>query len=408
MRGTLRMTLVFGLVGLFISQTTGQDRDPFKTDKNPIRRSKKMDRDPFGSSSHSQDNPFNSSKTKQDRDPFGASKPKSNNPIRDPKIEQHQKSLDQQEKIERLQQQVAHWKATVDNLAVEVKHFKQALEDARQVSNALRELSRAQNISTEIKNQMHIDLVNTLLHSKEASDQLIGLRHLETCLRVESRRGRMNIPVNSVTLDRMKRLTDSENEDVKQNSIRVFINVHPSQAREVGFQAPGGTWKPIGFGMSQQESKIRAVLTEICEFQYDDVELNDFIEDLQDQYNLNVGLSSDVDSKMRVSFSSRGQSLGNALTLFTNQHELSFVVDNESLMILPVSSPNAMKSLTYNVRGLLTEKLDIEEVVEIATDNLGKPLKVNVLDEHRMIVRCTEPQHHRLSLLLGALSKVNN
>ena len=102
-----------------------------------------------------------------------------------------------------------------------------------------------------------------------------------------------------------------------------------------------------------------------------------------------------------------------ALEQLLAKQNLTFVVRENDLLILPKNDPAAKISLTYNVRGLLTDQLTMEGLVKlinkiITDDKSEEELKfdfhVREIDQNRLIIVGTEREQARVASLLNSLA----
>ena len=76
----------------------------------------------------------------------------------------------------------------------------------------------------------------------------------------------------------------------------------------------------------------------------------------------------------------------------------------------PKDSSKLLTKLTYNVKGLITKELNVEAISQHVADHLmtfesSLAAGSNAIDEHRIMVSCTEFQHQHVSRMLATVAK---
>ena len=162
-----------------------------------------------------------------------------------------------------------------------------------------------------------------------------------------------------------------------------------------------------------RELKIREALDEETTLEFIECPLQDICDYISDSHEISVqidkralaeiGLESDVP----VTRNLRGVSLRSALNLILDEHELSWVVRDEVLLITSTAAANAKASVrVHNVADLTggdtTHKLAgaIEAVLGGQTPDDGPPSVRIVPYQHVLIVRGTEQGHREVAELL--------
>ena len=145
------------------------------------------------------------------------------------------------------------------------------------------------------------------------------------------------------------------------------------------------TWPPgkVIFEQSETEKKIRAVLQQPAEFEFKNTPLGDVVEFIRKQYGITVQLYSEALAadgrgvETKITKSIRNTTLGNALRLLLDEHELTTVVKNDVLLLTTKSSASQPENLsvrTYQVHDLVVapndptaSQPDFDSIIDLLT-----------------------------------------
>jgi hypothetical protein len=261
--------------------------------------------------------------------------------------------------------------------------------------------------SVSKKNEMHQRIFEKLLNSKESAQQQIALQHLMACLDQEG------VSSDMLSLDvgkpeifrRLSRLVESDDAKIQIQAARVFTAISRSSVIEMGFQF-GPTWEPTSRFDTPEEAKIYRALKEPVDLDHDERLLEDMVEELQQRYGVHVALSKEVSGRTLITFKAMGLEFDGVLARMLDKYELAYRVMDDQIVIMKKTDNRLSKSETYNVRGLLSEKLDIDGLIKLITGDVGaNTVSVNAVDQHKLVIKGTENDHRRVGQFLGSLAK---
>jgi hypothetical protein len=152
--------------------------------------------------------------------------------------------------------------------------------------------------------------------------------------------------------------------------------------------------------------------------------LKDVVTLLQDEYRIPIQLNTSaleeagIDPSQKTTISLRGVSLSSALRLMLKQHQLTYVIQDEVLMI--TTKEDAEKDLilcVYDARKVLADPNDknIKELVEnitecVSTDtwatNGGGQSEIKTLAPGLLIISQTRAVHEEIQALLATIRRV--
>lgn len=155
-----------------------------------------------------------------------------------------------------------------------------------------------------------------------------------------------------------------------------------------------------------------------------DQPLKDIVNLLRDEYRIPIQLNTlaleeaGIDSSQKTTISLRGVSLSSALRLMLKQHQLTYIIQDEVLMI--TTKEDAEKDLilcVYDARKVLADANDknIKELVETITDcvstdtwsqNGGGQAEIKTLAPGVLIVSQTRAVHEEIQALLATIRRV--
>jgi hypothetical protein len=106
-----------------------------------------------------------------------------------------------------------------------------------------------------------------------------------------------------------------------------------------------------------------------------------------------------------VTYKADGVELADGLAQILDQANLAYRVIDNRMLIIKNSDKRLRGVETYNVRGLLTEKLDIESMISLIKETDELSVSIKAIDEHRMVVTASAVDQRRVGKILGALAK---
>ncbi len=260
--------------------------------------------------------------------------------------------------------------------------------------------------SVSKKNEMHQRIFEQLLNSQESAQQQIALQHLMACLDQERVSGDMlSLEVFKPEIfRRLSRLVESDDAKIRIQAARVFTVISRSSAIEMGFQF-GPTWEPTS-RFDTEESMIYRALKQPIDLDYDEQVLEEIVDEFQSWFDIPVTLSKEVSGRTLVTFKASGLELDGVLARMLDKYDLAYRVMDDQIVIMKNTDNRLSKSETYNVRGLLSEKLDIDGLIKLITIDVGaNTVSVNAVDQHRLVIKGTENDHRQVSQFLGSLAK---
>ena len=359
----------------FATTSLAQDlnNDPFGT------RPGKSEQDPFGEAV-SDDNPFGGRR-------FAA------NAVGPAERHKDERILALESELKKLRQQ--HAEVLREN------------EILKQKCNSLINEKSELEQSVSKKNEMHQRIFEQLLNSQDSAQQQIALQHLMACFDQE------RVSDNMLSLEvgkpeifrRLSRLVESDDAKIQIQAARVFTVISRSSTIELGFQF-GPTWEPTGRFNTEAESRIYSALKRPVDLDYDEQVLEEIVDEIQSWFDVPVTLSKEVNGRTLVTFKGSGLELDAAFSRMLDKCDLAYRVMDDQIVIMKKTDNRLNKSETYNVRGLLSEKLDIDGLINLITIDVGADnVSVNAVDQHKLVVRGTENDHRRVSRFLGSLAK---
>lgn len=261
--------------------------------------------------------------------------------------------------------------------------------------------------SVSKKNEMHQRIFEKLLSSEDSAQQQIALQHLMACLDQE------RVSSNMLSLEvgkpeifrRLSRLVESDDAKIQIQAARVFSAISRPSVIEMGFQF-GPTWEPTSRSDTAEEARIYRALKQLVNLDHDEVSLEEIVDEVQYEYGIPVTLSNEVSGRTLVTFKASVRELDGVLARMLDKYDLAYRVMDDQIVIMKNTDNRLSKSETYNVRGLLSEKLDIDGLIKLITIDVGaNSVSVNAVDQHRLVIKGTENDHRRVSQFLGSLAK---
>lgn len=320
--------------------------------------------------------------------------------------------IDVTERLNRLQQQNAQLRNALDRSVFELKVAKRKIAESEQNRadlikklNSTLDDAKVRQARDEFGGKAYLDLLAKLLASDDSARQLVALNDLMQVRNQSAQQGLAYLPGNFDIVKQLDCLLDSENKEVQERAVTALLVVKPEHAIERGFQPrPAGFWKAVPT-YSMTAAKIRRAFQEPCRMEYDETLVAEIAEEFMSRYGFDFYIDETVKPNTPVTISVTNQTLGSGLELFAGKLGLVVAVLDDSVKLVPRESPEAMSTLTYNVRGLLSDDISIEKLSELSAGQIDSASKVWVVGKHQLVAKATEKEQRKISLLLGSLSR---
>jgi hypothetical protein len=353
----------------------------------------------------------------QDSDPFGST-PESEKArvARQAKEEQARKAVLDSEKavaaarakmeraqlLEEIQKIELKNQVEIRDLKNEWKRTQSELDACKSQMEVNRKELEFLEDASKIRNDFSSELVMYLLNSEKESEQLIALNFLIENLGKASNARVSCVPLTSSLLIKLREIMISDKEVLNEKARWAVMALKPDLAKEAGYQPRTGYWEPVN---SEYNGRVYRMLKELAYLDYQESALLDFAEDVEDHYDLEVILDSKIDHEKMISFRSRELSLRDTLEAFFEQEGLTYRLVESGISIYPAGSPKAAALETYNVRGLLSEEVTIEQLVELVTESVNGKAKIRKLDKFRIAVIADGIVQYQVQKALGTLAR---
>ena len=303
-------------------------------------------------------------------------------------------------------QEVLKLNATLRVLKNDNAHLRVKIEELEKAYNekvkqqAEREKRLAKN------NAMHQRIFEQLFNSDDHAQQELALSHLVSCFENERIDSNFSLDVDKPEiLRRLSELSESDKEDVQNNARLALTMINPGYAIQKGFQF-GSTWEPLSRDSNSEKSQIYDALQEPVNLNYLDTPLAEIVEEFQKSFRIKIALDNDIDEATFISANHTGLEFGDSLSQLLKKSGLTYRVMNDRILILKNDDARLMKTETYNVRGLLSKKLDVDGLVKLINQNFSESQVVaNTIDENRLLVKASEFDQRRVGKFLGSMTK---
>lgn len=277
------------------------------------------------------------------------------------------------------------------------------------IASLQQENSQAKKVAEEAvanRNDMHQTLFEELLNSDLEDRQQLALNHLLACLDKYGQGEKL--PVNAYTpevLRRLSRLVESDDSNVRLQASRCLFSFKPDSAIEMGIQF-GPRWRPLEAAKADIETKkIWERLAEKIYIELEDSPLVDLIEDMQQNYRISFRLSPDIDSAMSITYKSNDRTLETSLFDLLDKYDMSFAVIDGEIQVMKKTNAKLRTVRTYRVSGLISEKTDIQTVMKVAQQAVGKsPVEITVMGTDVIVAKGLEADQRRISEGFGTLA----
>lgn len=393
------------------------------------------DDDPFGDTS---DDPFG--------DPFSGPSPEELKQ----KEEAERRAKEHRAKLEavRKEQDVAKLKTQLeaayqhieslqdefDSLREEYRDVREKLERSKQYSAELSEsTSRKMRFLESDKQEFESLLSKTrssqnefmkrLLSSGEPTIQRVALNYLAQLGGIESQTKARLVEFDQETTTLLDTLADSADEQTRQLARAALVD-QSFLARRLGFQPSGGMWLPLSSNPEGKEhflGPIRQRLNKTIEIDFIEIPLRDALEYIEYDTAIEIRLPEQLAKQHEEQYftiEAKKITTRAALEEILAEFDLTYRIYDNYVKILPAGDPEAIAKLTYNVRGLLTDEVDIMKLEQLLVNQFAKGGKVEkklgveyaevvieVVDAQRLVITATEPVQHEVSVFLGSLAR---
>lgn len=399
--------------------------------------------DPFGGSS---DDPFGSASADPFGDPFSGPSPEE---VKQ-KEEAERRAKDYRAKLEavRKEQDVAKLKAQLEaayqhietlrdeseTLEKEYHVVREMLEKSKQYSAELSESTSRKMRSLESEQQefelllgktrsSQNELVKRLLMTGEPKIQRIALNYVTQLGNMEMESKKPLVDFDEETTNLLDQLADSQDEQTRKLARAALVD-QSFLARRLGFQPSGGMWLPLSNNPEGKEhflGPIRQRLNNTIEIDFIEIPLRDALEYIEYDTAIEIRLPEQLAKQHEEQYftiEAKKITTRAALEEILAEFDLMYRIYDNYVKILPAGDPEAIAKLTYNVRGLLTDEVDIMKLEQLLVKQFAKGGKVEkklgveyaevvieVVDAQRLVITATEPVQHEVSLFLGSLAK---
>lgn len=374
--------------------------------------------DPFGSGQTSAD-PFS-----VDVDPFGVQR--GSNAQSNPFAEDS-KSAAKAKEIARIAKAEAATKGA-GKIAVLEYHLNETVEalnaakaTIRHQENKVAELAQTNHLLKKKINQLeseglqvdarekhadesYMNLIEELLGAKDVASQLTGLNHILNVHNKAIEKELAFVPANSNVLLKVQALAESDNQQVRIAAIKDLLVIRPDSARDLGFQAKG-YWQSITERTVTGE-RISQAFSVPTDFVYDEVPLADLVDQIRMEFRFDFAIDDSVDPETLLTIDIQGQPLASGLNEIATKLGLVVCQLENMVKLLPPTHPDIRSSLSYNVRGLISEKMTLDQLEKHVGQQLGDESKVWKMGHQILSVKATTMEQRKVSTALGALSPI--
>jgi hypothetical protein len=142
---------------------------------------------------------------------------------------------------------------------------------------------------------------------------------------------------------------------------------------------PGGINRFERTVRSSAESKIEAALRDHTQVEFIETPLQDVIDFLKDLHSIEIQIDTraledvGIGSDSPITMNLKGVSLRSALRLMLRQLDLTYVICDEVLLIIPVALPESTTTRVYSVAELLNSGETADELAKVLLVALARP-----------------------------------
>ncbi len=344
-------------------------------------------------------NPFD---TTRNIDPFGVQEPDS-----DPNGKNASRTTDDARAKDPsvLEKQLEQAEAFIFDLNTQLKKAETWIKESRSESetrrlesNLLRDL-----VLRDLAKRLNSDSPEMQLDALESLNSLIDLEN-----RVSATQDSFHEIFNAVS-PALGRHLDSENVDVRLATIDFLSRTATPLGVRLGFQpATESGWKAIESSIDLVDESIREYLLETQPIDFFDDPLETALDIILGYNALSFSHHHTIDLETPINFRGGENTIRFALEKVLAKCDLDYRIRNGDIEIWPAGSPDLEMTLTYNIRGLLTETVDVDQLIENLKASIPnqKVRSVFPVDDYRIRVIATERQHREVAKSLASLKPV--
>ncbi|MGI9516998.1 MAG: hypothetical protein ACR2NP_08140 [Pirellulaceae bacterium] len=335
--------------------------------------------------------------SQSDDDPFGGGSGAERSPFdeepRRPEIPQTPGTDD----LRRLHQHIEELKAQL--MRTEMQSKVRAEENATTRAALEKELAHRQLVQAGYQ-----ELLQLLIAHREPQMQMMGIAELQRFTEQYRDEIHRDWSVDDAVMERLIHLLDSPAVETSTAASRALVTIDPVVAGRLGFQSGKHPW------LSENRPAEHIILNRRATMDYYETRLDDVLEEIRQNFRVMVTTAPEVDTEQLVTLTLEGMPLREGLGRIVEQLGLTFRLIENELHILPIDHDEARLPLTYNVRGLLTGQLTIEDIVRISREAVVNDrseeetgFAIRPVDEHRVLVSGSEQQHTKAAMLFSIL-----
>ncbi|MEL7498442.1 MAG: FecR domain-containing protein [Planctomycetota bacterium] len=301
-----------------------------------------------------------------------------------------------QQENQRLKQALDQALASLEQTKVNQVNLEKQLEQAATQTQSLRE-------KLWFNSNAFSKFLAKLIASGEQPKQMMVMEHLKQTRNEAAVHEKSYMPVSTELVNKVIELVESDNEEIRKQAIDTLMQISPARAHEAGFQnTPSGYWRPV-VSASHRVAQIHEALEHESNMRFDEDPLGDIAQVIRQQYQINFQVD-EKDRDKEITLDVRGQSLASALDQLAKKLDLVVAIVGEGVQMLPADHADARSTATFNARGLINGDITLDQLAELASDQVKTPSKVTKIGKYQLIVQATISEQRRVSLVLGSLS----
>lgn len=306
------------------------------------------------------------------------------------------------DRLNELKNQVHALQQTVDEFR---KRNEELISHVGKMEDAEAELKRQAEESAKLPEELHQELFDSLLFSDANAQQELALKHMVGCIE-KSRAKNHHVSIYSVEVNqRLKFLTESEVETVKEMAAACLWTLNPDDALEIGFQF-GARWKPLEHVKTDMNTRrIHDALARPFDLLYDETPLWEILDELKRDIRTEIRLSEGIDEEQEVSYESSGRTLLNSLSGLLESKKLGFTIKDEEIVIVKNTSSELESVATYNVSGLDSmAQIKREEVIKLLEEvHADDGVKFSTVGKHLFTAKTDLKTHRKIQETIAGL-----
>ncbi|MEQ8212056.1 MAG: hypothetical protein RH917_19815 [Lacipirellulaceae bacterium] len=329
------------------------------------------------------------------------------------------------EHINQLKREIHERHYELDRLQQE--HDEVRVDGERMRETLGRDVEEMTNLFAEAQS-IQRQLIKRLLSAKHPEATLATLNFLSRWGQVNRDANARPHPLDKETIRLLDALADSEDRQIRQLARDALVQHSPAVANRMGFQEAHGYWLPVTTSETKDiqvsNDSVRARLNSKILIDFIEIPLEDALEYIGDFCDVEIRLPEplrkdpsheDFDEQLLTYESDEGTARA-ALEELLGQLDLTYCIEGNSVKIISTDDPKTTVRLTYNIRGLLTDEIDMKKIEQLLIDQFTKEGKVEekievrepgtviqTIDKHRLVVTASESTQHEVSVLLGSL-----